>query len=90
MGFIGKQTKTTEIVMERRVVITSCSALTPIGQEKSEIIGGLLEGVSGVKKLRDDDLLSDYIHSRVFGTIDYPIEYDFKRHYRKTMGPVAY
>jgi len=76
--------------MERRVVITSCSALTPIGQDKNEIMGGLLEGISGVKKLRDDDLLSDYIHSRVFGTIDYPIEYDFKRHYRKTMGPVAY
>jgi len=35
-------------------------------------------------------LLTRYIHSRVFGTVDYPILYDFKRLYRKTMGPVAF
>jgi 3-oxoacyl-[acyl-carrier-protein] synthase II len=40
--------------------------------------------------LREDGLLTSYIHSKVFGTVDYPIEYDFKRQYRKTMGPVAY
>ena len=76
--------------MERRVVITAGSAISPIGHTKAEIVHSLLNGISGVKKLREDDLLSDYIHSRVFGTVDYPLEYDFKRKYRKTMGPVAY
>ena len=42
------------------------------------------------RPLREDGLLTDYIHSGVFGTVDYPIEYDFKRSHRKTMGPVAY
>jgi 3-oxoacyl-[acyl-carrier-protein] synthase II len=76
--------------MNRRVVITACSAITPIGHGKDEIVRHLVEGISGVKKLRKDDLLSDYIHSGVFGTVDYPLEYDFKRQYRKTMGPVSY
>ncbi|HBF42445.1 MAG TPA: 3-oxoacyl-ACP synthase [Desulfobacteraceae bacterium] len=76
--------------MKRRVVITACSAITPIGHRKDEIIRHLLEGISGVKKIRTDDLLSDYIQCGVFGTVDYPIEYDFKRQYRKTMGPVSY
>jgi 3-oxoacyl-[acyl-carrier-protein] synthase II len=76
--------------MERRVVITAGSAITPIGHAKKEIINSLLNGISGVKPLRQDDLLTRYIHSGVFGTVDYPIEYDFKRAYRKTMGPVAY
>jgi 3-oxoacyl-[acyl-carrier-protein] synthase II len=76
--------------MKRRVVITACSAITPIGHGKDEIIRHLAEGVSGVKKLKTDDLLSKYIHSGVFGTVDYTIDYDFKRQYRKTMGPVAY
>ena len=76
--------------MERRVVITACSAITPIGRTKSEILDHLVKGISGVKALRDDGLLTRYIHSKVFGTVDYPIEYDFKRQYRKTMGPVAY
>jgi 3-oxoacyl-[acyl-carrier-protein] synthase II len=49
-----------------------------------------MNGISGVKVLREDDVLSPYIHSKVFGTVDYPITYDFKRQYRKTMGPVAY
>ena len=40
--------------------------------------------------MREDGLLSQYIHSKVFGTVDYPIVYDFKRQHRKTMGPVAY
>jgi 3-oxoacyl-[acyl-carrier-protein] synthase II len=77
-------------MMERRVVITGCSAITPIGRTKEEILRHLVKGISGVKPLRDDGLLSDYIHSGVFGTVDYPIEYDLKRQYRKTMGPVAY
>ncbi len=76
--------------MKRRVVITACSAITPIGYNKNDIIDSLKKGRSGVGPLRDDGLLSKHIHSRVFGTIDYPIEYDFKRQYRKTMGPVAY
>lgn len=76
--------------MKRRVAITACSAITPIGYSKNDIIEHLRQGKSGVGVLRDDGLLSNHIHSRVFGTVDYPIEYDFKRHYRKTMGPVAY
>jgi len=76
--------------MERRVVITECSAITPIGHGKREIVEHLLEGISGVKKLRGDDLLSDFIQSGVFGTVDYQVAYDFKRQDRKTMGPVAY
>ena len=76
--------------MPRRVVITACSAITPIGHGRADIVRSLLQGVSGVKPLREDDLLSRYIHSRVFGTVDYPVAYDFKRLYRKTMGPVAY
>ncbi len=77
-------------MQKRRVVITACSAITPIGYEKADIIDSLKRGRSGVKPLRDDGLLSKHIHSRVFGTVDYPLEYDFKRLYRKTMGPVAY
>ena len=76
--------------MNRRVVITASSAITPIGRGKDEIVRHLTEGVSGVKKLKTDDLLSKHIHSGVFGTVDYAIDYDFKRQYRKTMGPVAY
>ncbi len=76
--------------MTRRVVITACSAITPIGYDKDEIIDNLRQGKSGVVPLRDDGLLTDRIHSQVFGTVDYPIDFDFKRQYRKTMGPVAY
>jgi len=76
--------------MERRVVITEGAAITPIGRYEKEIVDSLVNGVSGVKTLREDDLLSGYIHSQVFGTVDYEIEYDFERRYRKTMGPVAY
>ncbi len=76
--------------MERRVVITAGSAITPIGHAKKDIVQSLEKGISGVKPLKPDGLLSAYIHSGVFGTVDYPIEYDFKRSQRKTMGPVAY
>lgn len=76
--------------MKRRVVITACSAITPIGYDKDTIIDSLRQGRSGVKPLRDDGLLTGHIHSRVFGTVDYPIAYGFKRHFTKTMGPVAY
>lgn len=76
--------------MTRRVVITAAAAITPIGHFKEDIIKHLVEGISGVKKLRSDNLLTDYIHSGVYGTVDYPVEYDFKRHHRKTMGPVSY
>lgn len=74
----------------RRVVITGGAAITPIGHRREEILESLRRGLSGVKPLREDHLLSEYIHSQVFGTVDYPIEYDFKRTHRKTMGPVAY
>jgi 3-oxoacyl-[acyl-carrier-protein] synthase II len=76
--------------MERRVVITGSSAITPIGHGKDQIVKSLLNGVSGIKPLREDELIGRYIHSRVYGTVDYPIEYDFKRNHRKTMGPVSY
>jgi 3-oxoacyl-[acyl-carrier-protein] synthase II len=77
-------------MMKRRVVITACSAITPIGHGKKDIVNNLKEGISGVKKLRTDDLLSGYVQSGVFGTVDYPLPYDFKRKDRKTMGPVSY
>ena len=76
--------------MERRVVITGSSAITPIGHGKDKIVESLLKGVSGVKPLREEEFFSRFIHSRVYGTVDYPVEYDFKRNHRKTMGPVAY
>ncbi|MCP3887991.1 MAG: 3-oxoacyl-ACP synthase [Desulfobulbaceae bacterium] len=76
--------------MKRRVVITASSAITPIGYGKSDILKSLKQGKSGVGKLIDDGLLTKHIHSGVFGTIDYPIDYEFKRQFRKTMGPVAY
>lgn len=76
--------------MNRRVVITGCSAITPIGNTREEILRHLTEGISGVSAMRSDNLLTDHIHSGVFGSVDYPIAYDFKRQHRKTMGPVAY
>ncbi|MEN8688831.1 MAG: beta-ketoacyl synthase N-terminal-like domain-containing protein [Desulfobacterales bacterium] len=76
--------------MARRVVITACSAITPIGRTRAEIVRHLVEGISGVKPLRSDDLLTDHIHSGVYGTVDYPIDYDFKRSHSKTMGPVSF
>ena len=76
--------------MERRVVITGSAAITPIGHGKNQIVESLLKGVSGIKPLREDALISRFIHSRVYGTVDYPINYEFKRQHRKTMGPVAY
>jgi 3-oxoacyl-[acyl-carrier-protein] synthase II len=76
--------------MPRRVVITACSAITPIGHTKADIIKHLVEGISGVIKLKADDLLSQFIQTGVFGTVNYPIAYDFRRQDRKTMGPVSY
>jgi len=76
--------------MERRVVITAASAITPIGHDKDEIVHSLLNGVSGVKPLREDELISRFIHSKVYGTVDYPINYNFERQYRKTMAPCSY
>ncbi|MFV0436041.1 MAG: beta-ketoacyl-[acyl-carrier-protein] synthase family protein [Desulfopila sp.] len=76
--------------MERRVVITACSAITPIGYGKKDIVESLLAGCSGIRALRPDGLLTDHIHSQVFGTVAYPIDFGFNRSQRKTMGPVAY
>ena len=69
--------------MSRRVVITACSAISPIGYGKKDIVAALKAGVSGVKPLRDDGLLANRIHSKVFGTVDYPIAFDFARQFRK-------
>ena len=76
--------------MERRIVITAASAITPIGHGKDQIVNSLLRGISGVKPLREDELIGRYIHSKVYGTVDYPIDYDFQRQYRKTMAPCTY
>ena len=76
--------------MNRRVVITAAAAITPIGHRKKDILHNLATGVSGVKPLREDKLLAGHIHSKVFGTVDYEIAFDFQRKFRKTMGPVAY
>ena len=76
--------------MERRVVITSCAAISPIGCTRNQMVKNLIDGVSGVRPMKDDALLTEHIHSAVFGTVDYPIEFNFKRRDRKTMGPVAF
>lgn len=76
--------------MARRVVITGASAITPIGCTRETILSSLTNGVSGVKTLRDDGLLTRHIHSGVFGTVSEKIDFDFKRADRKTMGPVSY
>jgi len=76
--------------MTRRVVITGCSAITPVGHGKDDILASLTRGVSGVKKLKHDDLYSKYIDAGVFGSVDYSLDYDFSRRERKTMGPVSY
>ena len=76
--------------MSRRVVITGCAAITPIGNTREGIIRHLTEGCSGVKAMRSDGLLTQHIQSGVFGTVDYPIDYHFSRQHRKTMGPVSY
>ena len=76
--------------MDRRVVITAASAISPIGHGREAMLEGLRNGVSGVAPLRDDGLLTEHIHSKVFGTVSAEIDFDFERKYRKTMGPVAY
>jgi 3-oxoacyl-[acyl-carrier-protein] synthase II len=76
--------------MERRVVITAAAAITPIGNTEQGIWDSLVQQRSGVRPVKPDELLGKYIHSRVFGTVDYPIAYDFERQFRKTMGPVGY
>jgi 3-oxoacyl-[acyl-carrier-protein] synthase II len=76
--------------MDRRVVITGAAAITPVGHTRETILNNLTSGVSGVKPLKNDGLLTSHIHSKVFGTVSESIDYDFKRRDRKTMGPVAY
>lgn len=76
--------------MDRRVVITAAAAITPIGDTEQTIFDNLVAGVSGVKPLDEDDDLAQYLSSKVFGTVDYDIEYNFARQYRKTMGPVSF
>lgn len=76
--------------MERRVVITAEGAITPLGNDKERIFENLTKGVSGVKALRSDDLLYNQLNCKVFGTVTEEVEYDFKRRFRKTLGPVGY
>jgi len=75
--------------MERRVVITAAAALTPIGVTLPQIWDNLVRGVSGVRPMRPDPILGERLRTRVFGTIDPPLEFDFERKWRKTMGPVG-
>ncbi len=75
--------------MERRVVITGCSGITPIGCSKADILKHLESGTSGVGRIRDDELLVEQLNTSVFGTVDEELAYDFPRKYRKTMGPVS-
>ena len=76
--------------MERRVVITAAAAITPIGDTEETIFDNLVNGVSGVKTLDENDELADYLTSKVFGTVDYEIDFNFERQYRKTMGPASF
>ncbi|MEW6264784.1 MAG: beta-ketoacyl synthase N-terminal-like domain-containing protein [Thermodesulfobacteriota bacterium] len=76
--------------MERRVVITSAAAISPLGDREDQIMRRLVDGVSGVTRMTDDGLLYSYLHCRVFGAVTYPITYNFSRKYSKTMGPVGF
>jgi 3-oxoacyl-[acyl-carrier-protein] synthase II len=77
--------------MERRVVITAESAITPIGHGKKDIVYNLTNGKSGIKNLKNQpDILSKYLHSKVFGIVDYDIEYGFSRKFVKTLSPVSF
>ena len=58
---------------------------------KKLLFNNLINGVSGVKNIKkEDNLLAKYLHSNVFGVIDYDIAYDFSRKFTKTLGPVAF
>ncbi len=76
--------------MDRRVVITSESSITPIGRDKKVILNNLAKGISGIKKIRKDDTFTEELKSGVFGTVDYDINYDFNRNYKKTLSPVGF
>jgi 3-oxoacyl-[acyl-carrier-protein] synthase II len=75
--------------MERRVVITAAAALTPIGVTLPRIWDSLTRGVSGIRPMRPDPFLGKHLRTKVFGTIEPPLEFQFERKWRKTMGPVA-
>jgi len=75
--------------MERRVVITAAAAIIPIGTTRERIWDNLVGGVSGVRAMRPDPFLGEHLRSRVFGTVEPPVEFKFERKHRKTMGPVA-
>ncbi len=76
--------------MTRRVVITGWGAVTPIGLDAAGLRRHLTEGISGVRRMRDDDLLAEHIHCKVFGTVSQAPDYGFRRRDTKTMGPVAF
>jgi 3-oxoacyl-[acyl-carrier-protein] synthase II len=76
--------------MERRVVITGGSVITPIGNSRETVLKSFQAKKSGVCALKEDNLLSQHIHSGVFGTVQEEIDYRFQRRFRKTMGPVSY
>ena len=56
--------------MSRRVVITGHSAITPIGRTRKEILRNLVEGNSGVKKIRDDGKLDIELVIDTFQNLD--------------------
>jgi len=76
--------------MERKVVITTSAAITPIGNTKTTIMDHLQKGISGVKKIREDDVMRPHLKTGLFGSVEYPIEYDFKRSQKKSLGPVGF
>ncbi|MGM0759851.1 MAG: beta-ketoacyl-[acyl-carrier-protein] synthase family protein [Thermodesulfobacteriota bacterium] len=76
--------------MERRVVITGGSVITPIGNSREAVLNSFQAKRSGVRPLKEDNLLAQHIHSGVFGTVQEEIDYRFQRRFRKTMGPVSY
>ena len=50
----------------------------------------LSKGISGVKKIRDDDIVRPHLKTGLFGSIDYEIDYQFSRSQKKSLGPVGY
>ena len=75
--------------MYRRVVITAETAITSIGYKKPQILDNLIKGVSGTKKIPASDYLQKSLNSQVFSYIDYELSFDFRRKYRKTLGPAG-
>lgn len=76
--------------MERRVVVTGESLITPIGISKNVILDNLIQRKSGIKQSKKDELLDDYLRAKVYGVINEEIDYQFTRNEKKTLSPVGY